>query len=204
MAMTLSATNFFQFISFISPFLLAFTFILIGFMNYEPLKTLIYLGSVSLTMFMVVGLLKFNVNTRLSKAQIMNPSALCGVWNFLDDSYFRPSMSTYFITFTLFYTFIPMFISSQFNYFLFSFILLVLASDSVSKFMNQCIHMKGWVIALVTGALFGSLISFGIHHLDPNLLFFGDFNSNNTRCSKPSNKKFVCSVYKNGQLIKNL
>jgi hypothetical protein len=201
MAMTLSASNVFQFLSFISPFLLAFTFILIGFMNSEPLKTLIYLGSLSLTMFLVVGLLKFSAD-RPSKRAIMSP--LCGVWNLLDDSYKRPSMSTYFITFTLFYTFVPMLISSSFNYFLFSFILLVLASDSVSKFMNECINIKGWMIALVTGALFGSLVSFGINHLDPNLLFFGDYKTNNVMCSKPSNKKFVCSVYKNGQLIKNL
>lgn len=197
--MTLSATNMFQFLAFISPFLLAFTFILIGFMNYEPIKPLLYLGSLTMTMFLVVGLLKFSVSGRQPKI----PSALCGVWN-MSDAYNRPSMSTYFITFTLFYLFVPMLISNNFNYFLFTFILLILASDSVSKFMNECIHIKGWIIALVTGGLFGSLISFGIHHLDPNLLFFGDYKTNNVMCSKPSNKKFVCSVYKNGQLIKNL
>lgn len=199
MGMNLSASNLFQFLSYISPFLLAFTFILIGFMNSEPLKPLIYIGCLTITMGLVVGLLKFN-----SKG-MPSSSPVCSMWNILEDGYYRPSMSTYFITFTLFYIMLPMFFSGNPNYFLITFILFILASDTVNKYiLNKCINFNGLMVAIVTGIMFGSVTAFGLYQINSELVFFGDYTSNKESCAKKSNKKFVCNVYKNGELIKQM
>lgn len=196
--MNISAKNVFAFLSYISPFLLAFTFILLGFMNGEPLKPIVYLGVLSLSMGIVVGLLKFNTDKTPST------SSLCSVWNILDDSFYRPSMSTYFITFTLVYTFLPMIMSKNINYYLLTFILFILAGDTVSKYnVYECITLNGLLLGFITALVIGSLSSFGLYNINPNLLFFGTKPTNNQQCGKRG-KKFVCSVYKNGQLIKNL
>jgi hypothetical protein len=195
MALTLSAKNLFQFISYISPFLLAFTFILIGFMNGEPVKPIIYLGVLSLTMGLVVGLLKFNT----SKTPPNNPA--CKVFDILTDSFYRPSMSTYFIAFTLMYTLIPMLMSGGVNYYLISFILLILGADTVTKFfVYKCMTLNGLLLGGITALVLGSLSSVMLYNIDSKLVFFGDDVSNRTQCSTKG-KKFVCRVYKNGRLI---
>lgn len=198
MGMNISARNMFSFLSYISPFLLAFTFILLGFMNGEPIKPIVYLGVLSLTMALVVGLLKFNTDKTPST------SSLCSVWNILDDSFYRPSMSTYFITFTFAYIFLPMILSKNVNYYLITFILFILAGDTVSKYsIYNCITLNGLLLGFITALVIGSISSFGLYHINPNLLFFGTTYESGQQCGKRG-KKFVCSVYKNGQLIKNL
>lgn len=198
MGIQLSASNLFDIITYISTFLLGFTFILISFINSEPVKAIVYLGSLLTTMMIVVFLLKFKTNEPLPT------SAICGMWTMLDDTFFRPSMSTYFIVFTLFYTLIPMILTSNMNYWLMTFIIVIFAIDTVGKkFIHKCMTWTGLLISLITGGVLGSLISFGLYHTAPLLVYFGDLSSNNTQCGKKG-KKFVCSVYKNGQLIKNL
>jgi hypothetical protein len=39
---------------------------------------------------------------------------------------------------------------------------------------------------------------------NPELLYYDDLISNKIACSKPSQQKFKCSVYKNGELLKTL
>lgn len=198
MGIQLSASNLFDIITYISTFLLGFTFILISFINSEPVKAIVYLGSLLTTMMIVVFLLKFKTNEPLPT------SAICGMWTMLDDTFFRPSMSTYFIVFTLFYTLIPMILTSNMNYWLMTFIIVIFAIDTVGKkFIHKCMTWTGLLISLITGGVLGSLFSFGLYHTAPLLVYFGNLSSNNTQCGKKG-KKFVCSVYKNGQLIKNL
>jgi hypothetical protein len=200
MAMNLSMTNLFQFLSYISPFLLAFTFILIGFMNGQPIQPIIYLGVLSLTMGLVVGLLKLN-----NEGAIPTQGALCNMWNIMPDAYNRPSMSTYFIVFTFAYIMMPMIMANNINYYLMTFILLIFAGDTISKYvMNKCISTSGLVVAFITAAILGTGAGFGIYSINPELTFFSDVKSNRVSCGKKSGKEFVCSVYRNGQLIKNL
>lgn len=198
MAITLSGKNIFLFLSYIAPFLLAFTFIFLGFINSEPLKPLIYLGSLLSTMALVVFFLKFDSSNKPS----LNP--LCGIFKFLDDEFYRPTISTYFITFTLFYSLLPMILSGSANYYLISLIIFLLVSDTVTKVSYGCVNLNGIFLSIVTGILLGSMSALGIYNMDATLLFFGDKHSNNVVCSKPSNKTFKCSVYKNGQLLKTL
>lgn len=200
MAISLSAGNLFDVIIYISTFLLGFTFILVSFINGEPLKSLIYLASLVLSMFLVVGLLKFEVPSSFQPPT----SPICGMWSVFDDEISRPAMSTFFIAFTLAYIVVPMILSNNVNPWIVVFVLTILCIDTVGKyFLHKCITTPGLLISLLCSLVLGSLISFGIYHADKSLVYFGEDSSNNTQCGKRG-KKFVCSVYKNGQLIKNL
>jgi|AntAceMinimDraft_18_1070375.scaffolds.fasta_scaffold54128_1 hypothetical protein len=198
MAIQFSASNLFDIITYISTFLLGFTFILLSFINGEPIKPIVYLGSLLSTMMLVVFFLKFKTKEPIPI------SPICNMWSILDDTFYRPSMSTYFIIFTFFYTLIPMIITSNMNYWLMTFIIIIFSIDTVGKkFIHKCMTWTGLIISIITGGVFGSIISFGIYSSIPELVYFGDYNSNNTQCGKKG-KKFVCSVYKNGQIIKNI
>lgn len=198
MAMSLTGKNLFLFLSYISPFLLAFTLIFLGFINSQPLKPLMYLGCLLSTMAVVVFFLKFDSTTTPS----LNP--MCGIFKFLDDEFYRPTISTYFITFTLFYCLLPMIMSGNTNYYLIALITFLLVSDTTTKFSYGCVNINGVFLSVVTGILLGTMTALGIYNMDPELLFFGDKSSNNVVCNKPSKKTFKCSVYKNGQLLKTL
>lgn len=198
MALTLSGKNLFLFMSYISPFLLAFTFIFLGFINSEPLKPLMYLGTLLFTMSIVVFLLKFNSDSKPS----LNP--LCGIFTFMDDEFYRPNISTYFITFTLFYSVLPMILSQETNYYFLSLILFVLVGDTVTKLSYGCVNIMGIVTSIVTGLLLGTLSGMGLYYTNSDLVFFGGKPSNNIGCGKPSKQSFKCSVYKNGQIISTL
>ena len=132
----------------------------------------------------------------------LNP--MCGIFKFMDDEYYRPTISTYFLTFTLFFSLVPMLMSGNTNYFFISLIIFLLVSDTVTKFSFQCVNLNGVFLSIVTGVLLGCLSAFGIYSMDPELLFFGGLQSNNVTCNKPNKKTFKCSVYKNGQLLKTL
>jgi len=196
--MSLTGKNLFLFLSYISPFLLAFTFIFLGFINSEPLKPIVYLGALLSTMAAVVFFLKFDNANKPS----MNP--LCGIFKFMDDEYYRPTISTYFITFTLFYSIIPMIFSGTTNYYLIALILFLLVGDIVTKFSYGCVNMTGVFLGMITAVLLGSMTSYGIMTANEDLVFFGERSSNNVTCGKPTSKTFKCSVYKNGQLLKTL
>lgn len=198
MAITLSSKNLFLFISYISPFLLAFTFIFLGFINSQPLKPLLYLGTLLLTMGVVVFLLKFDSSATPS----LNP--LCGIFSFMNDEFYRPNISTYFITFTLFYCVLPMILSHETNYYFISLILFILVGDTVTKLSYGCVNLMGIVTSLVTGILLGTLSGMGLYYSNRELVFFGGAPSNNVGCSKPTKQSFKCSVYKNGQILKTL
>lgn len=200
MAISLSAGNLFDVITYISTFLLGFTFILISFINGEPIKSLIYLASLVLSMFLVVGLLKFKVPDTFSTPT----SPICGMWSMFDDELARPSMSTFFITFTISYIIVPMILSNNINPWIVTFMIAIFCIDTIGKYaLHKCITTPGLIISFLCASIIGGLISFGLYHTNKELVYFADVSSNNTQCGKRG-KKFVCSVYKNGQLIKNL
>jgi len=100
---------------------------------------------------------------------------------------------------------LPMILSGNINYYLMTFMLVIFASDTATKFiLNKCMSTSSLVVSLITSAIIGSASAFGIYNINPELTFFSNTTTNNVTCNKKSNKKFVCSVYKNGQLVKNI
>lgn len=199
MAMNLNFINIFKYYSFISPSLLAFTIIVISTINNEAIKSIIYLGTLLITMFSIKSIIKFSDDP-------VSVNSLCSTWNFgnfLDDDFNRPSLSLFFIGYTLAYLSTAMFSFQNVNWGLLSVLFTIYLSNASFKLMYNCTSWKSIVISLLTSSSIGILVSLLLYHNYPNLLFFNNPISNNTQCGKKG-KKFVCSVYKNGQLIQNI
>jgi hypothetical protein len=201
MAMKLNASNLFQFITYISPFLLAFTFILIGFLNNEPVNSLMYVGAVCFATFLVsLTQSQFNVEA------IPNRSAMCDLWEipFIGNNFITPSLSTFFIAFSAIYMLLPMFMTGNINYGILILFIILFTSDVVSKLYNKCTNITGVVLAFIFACVISGITTMTLYSTNPELLFFTEQSSNNVTCGKPSNKKFKCRVYKNGELLKEL
>lgn len=200
--MKLNLLNSLKFLAYITPFLLAFTFILLAAINGTPIPALIYFGILAISIFLL-SLFVIKTDTPLPT----NYNELCKTWgwNFFDDAYYRPSLATYFIVFTFFYTMVPMFINSNVNYWFMAFMLSVFALDTVFNFfINNCYTLPSFITSMITGLIVGIGSAVGINGISPNLTFFGDMKSNKATCGKVSNKNFKCLVYKNGQILKQL
>ena len=71
---------------------------------------------------------------------------------------------------------------------------------------NQGVKIIPWKdYGIVIGAGMGigwCMLFYMTGHAD--LLYFNDLISNNVICSRPQKQTFKCSIYKNGELVKNL
>ena len=196
-----SIQNVLKFISYITPFLVAFLLINIGFLNNEPLKSIVYIAGVSIAC--LIGLLLQNTLKVTGK---FPQSATCSIFSLPGDQFIVPSLSTLFLSFSIFYLFFPMLSSNNLNWPLLLLLLVLFTFDtSFRVFGSNCTNLLGAGF----GVLLGAILSMGYYAIikatQPDLLYFINSRlSNNVECSKPSKQTFKCSVYKNGQLIKNL
>lgn len=201
MAIDLTLTNLFQFISAILPLLLTFFMVMISIFN-QDLKGMVYLAGILITSVLNIFLL----NTIKSKKD-ENSAASCNLFNlpFNLSNYNIPALNSVLISFTIAYLILPMSASNQMNYVLISALLSIFAIDAISKIMNKCTTIGGVIIGLLTGSLFGSLWYTLFHSTGYNsLLYFDQVVSNKVYCSRPKKQSFKCAVYKNGELIKTL
>ena len=199
--MNFNLRNMFQFLAYITPFLLGFTFLLLAAMNGNVLQAVVYFGILVMTS-LVVSMLKINNGVPLPAIP-----EVCKTWgwNFFDDAYYRPSLSTYFISFTLMYVLTPMLVTSNVNWFLFSFMTFVYVLEMTYNFgYNKCYTLMSFVLSTLLGVLFGGGSGLLLSKNAPEMIFFGDKPSNKATCGKVSNRNFKCVVYKNGQLIKSI
>lgn len=199
--MRLNLSNLFQFITYITPFLLAFTFILIGFLNGQPVKSIVYIGSVCLATF-IASLLQPSIKSEA----IQGRSELCDLWEmpFIGNNFNSPSLSTFFITFSSVYLLLPMFMSGSMNYPIMFLLIFLLVADTVSKITNKCTNYIGVLLGFVLAVVSGGVLSSIIYSNVPDIAFFSEKSSNSVVCGKPTKQNFKCSVYKNGVLVKNL
>ena len=194
--------NTLKFLAYISPFLLGFTFITVSALNATYLKPLIYIGILALTMLIVA---QIKLNDNMPMPNDFNELCKTWGWNFFDDAYYRPSLATYFITFSAFYSLMPMIINKTFNVVFIVYIIAVFLLDLIFNFsINKCYTISSYTISVFLGTLIGGISSSLINSTNPELVYFGESPSNNVTCGKVSNKNFKCLVYKNGQLIKRL
>lgn len=201
MAMELSLVNMFQFISVISPFLLGFLLIMASIFN-QNIKGIIYLGGIFIAFFINI----FIVNLIKSPASPLK-AASCDLFEmpFQSNFYNSPSFNSLFIAFTFSYIFIPMYFNDELNFWVIAFLLSLFFIDAFSRIRNHCNPISGiafgGLLGLVLGFFWVSLLQVSGYK---SLLYYDEFVSNKSVCERPSKQKFKCSVYKNGQLIKNL
>ena len=195
-------TNIFQFGAFISPFLLGFFLVMSSIFN-QDIKGFIYLAGVLIST--IINILLMNIIRHKSPD---DREPICDVINFnifaIGGTFDNPSLSSAFIAFTIAYLILPMIYNSQMNYVVLVFLIALFIINTFTKINNKCTDMGGIsvgsLIGFILGAFWYSLLTASGN---TKLLYFNEFVSNNVVCERPTKQSFKCSVYKNGELIKN-
>jgi hypothetical protein len=134
---------------------------------------------------------------------------ICNTGSYLPNT--NLTYSTYILSFTLFYLLTPMMLISNknkidaINYFVLIFFVFYIVFDIFVKKSLNCItniFSLKLFSDLLGGIILGIGISYGLMQSSlRNNLFINELMSNKQVCAMPSNQKFKCSVYKNGELV---
>ena len=182
----------FQFLSLIGPYVLIGFFFLLSFFN-TNLKGIVYLIGVIVLLFfsgLVDGMIPESEDAK----------AMCNLFGMPTLGKNLPfGLLVYGFTFT--YLFFPMIQNSMMNYPLIVGLLLITGVDITIQLYSKCSTMNGVMISLALSLVFGFIWYLTIQSLSPSLLYHVDYLSDKQVCSMPSQQKFKCSVYKNGELI---
>jgi len=139
------------------------------------------------------------IGPKSSKYKICNSST--------ETPYLNDSYSSFILTFTVIYLFLPMFLLNIHNYIFFSFFVFYWSVDIVVKYITGCIYSKrGLIIDIIFGGILASLIIMWMmsNGSAASYLFFNELSSNTNVCYKPSNETFKCYVYSNGNLVSEI
>ena len=201
MAFTASVKNGLVLLSTISPLLLGF-FLIMGSIFNNNIKGVLYFSGV-LTASLINSLM---LNPLF--AGVRRGGASCDLvewsWgsNRREDS---PAYTSMFIAFTLAYLTTPMVLTNQVNGTVIATISILFFVDAYTRFARGCVGKLSVLLGLLFGAGMGigwCMLFYMTGHAD--LLYFNDLISNNVICSRPQKQTFKCSIYKNGELVKNL
>jgi len=180
----------FQFISLVGPYVLIGFFILLSLFN-NNIKGFCYV-------FGIIIMLFFSNIVIFSEEGKQKP--ICsGI--FLGKLSNTIPLGILVYSFTFFYLIIPMIISSMMNYMILITLMLLIGVECIIQTTNECINIGGLMIGLLLGVASGIVWALIIHNLNPHLTYHTDYLSDKQVCSMPSEQKFKCKVYKNGELI---
>lgn len=200
MAMELNMTNLFQLFSSLSTIILIFSLLLLSLFN-SDIKVFVYLGGLLLT-----ALGSLILNKSFPKVNTIIPRH-CNLIDlpFNINEYYSMAFNSIIISFTLMYFLMPMIFISDTNIGVVIFLCILLGIDGITKIMNSCTTWWGVLIGILYGSICG-MIWFAIYNntKNKNLLYFNDEPSNNVVCARPSKQTFKCTVYKNGEVLKEL
>ena len=202
MAIKFTPTNIFQFASLLSPFMLCFFLVMSSIFN-QDLKGFVYLAGVLIASMINMFLMYIINDTNIDDADSEHRNQIC---NIFDTTYSRPyrspSMSAMFIAFTFAYLYLPMRYNNQHNYVILVTLVSLFVIDVFNKVSNGCTTHSGSILGGLVGLMLGILWYVIFHSAGhDSLLYFDDYISNKTVCSRPRKQTFKCSVYKNGELI---
>lgn len=200
MAMQLNFPNILKLISLISPFLIIFFLVAASIFN-QDIKGVIYVAGVLVALFLNVMLMNM-----IKSPTNVNRSTTCELFElpFGMTSYDIPYSNSVILAFTLAYLLLPMIEQGNVNYILFGFFMLIFLIDGYTKVVDMCTKPLGVFLGGLIGLLFGAGWYYLMKVGGRELVFFEELSGNNVKCSRPSKQRFVCNVYKNGELIKRL
>lgn len=120
----------------------------------------------------------------------------------------NPALSSNIITYTLSYLLFPMLKINKLNMQIVVGLLLLFALNGYKKLTVSEENCRSGAMELIFVGISGFIIGYLWYKLLLNnnldrLLYFSEFISDNSVCSKPRKTQFKCSVYQNGELITN-
>jgi hypothetical protein len=197
---TITFTNIFQYFTTTSTFILVFFVVMISVFN-SSIKGIIYLGGLLITTF-------FNyIFMHVIKNEYEpGTSGYCSIFQFPGRKYNAPSLGSVVYGFTMAYLFAPMTKGPErVNIPIIITLTTLFLINTYTKIKNNCNPSWGIVLGFAFGVICG-ITQFTLLDVTgySSLLYFDEITSNNVVCSRPKDQNFVCSVWKNGQIIKNL
>jgi len=200
MAMKLSITNIFKFISLITPFMIIFFLITISLFN-QDIKGVIYVSGILLAVFINVLMMNM-IKSPVSEVR----SVSCELFEMPLglSNYDVPYSNSVILAFTMAYLMVPMLEQSNVNYILFGFLMFIFLLDGYTKVVDLCTKPIGVFLGGLVGLGLGTAWYYIMKSGNRSLVYFEELSGNDVKCSRPSKQRFVCNVYKNGELIKRL
>lgn len=133
------------------------------------------------------------------KNEIANTAESCSrLWGI----YKSPSLSSFFIMYTLGYIGAPMPVYNDWNVLALLMFLLLFMIDAYVRCSFGCSTTSGVAIGGISGVIIGIFMYFAMTWVGlQSFLYYRTGNTNNEYCSKPKEQNFVCNVYKNGNII---
>jgi hypothetical protein len=189
--------SFFQFMSIIGPFVLIGFFILTSLFN-QNIKGFVYFLGIPILLILSAV---FSSYIKLSEKE-NNP--VCSMFGISFMGRTSIPFSTLVYAYTLAYMLIPMYMYNVINIPLLIFICLLCGADSIIVLSNRCSNMIAIALAIIIGLLAGMILSSAFTKMNPDVMFHTDLISDKLACSVPSEQKFKCRVYKNGELISTM
>jgi hypothetical protein len=202
-AITMSLTNIFEYISFTAPLLVVFFITLLSIAQNSLEKGIVFnMGIVILSTIVMV------LKNVIKNKQSVFASPFCNILpspftvKDIGGIYNAPSLSSAILSFSSTYLIYPMIINNQHNFSLLVFLIGVTAINAVTEYSQKCSDIMGLILGLLVGIFFG-LLYYSLLYISTKskFVYFADTISNNVQCSKPTNQQFKCQVYKNGEVI---
>ena len=193
MAMRLSLTNIFQFISSLAPLLLGFYLVLNSIIE-QNIKGLVYLAGAVLASIVNILLMNF-----IESPKSIDASPICNLVEipFAGSTlnlYNSPAINSTFLGFTTSYLYIPMAEKGILNYALMSCLLIIFVIDAISQVSNKCTTYVG----VTFGGLLGLLLGYGwysvISRTSKDLVFLSTSAGKELVCNRLKRQKLRCQI----------
>lgn len=201
MALLISFLPILEFFSLIAP-TMASLFILFGSFVNSDIKGLIYMAGLILSLGLGILLKPF-----FGGGTDLNTPTACNLFSdsFPNSQYSNPSLDTLSLCFTFSYIIVPMIYNKTLNWPIVVSLLFAVIVNGFFRIKLNCNKPMDFVLGTLIGVLCGagyySLVS---AYGGQKYTLFSRTESNNVRCDKPSDQKFKCVVYKNGEVLKQL
>jgi len=195
MPIDLSLSNMFKIISISGSFILSAFLIMLSISN-SDMKGIIYIAS--LFTLMIVYFICFSTfGEKAPDSLAMDP--ICRIINIPGSSFSNSSINSAILSFIFIYLAVPMFYNSM-NYSILTVVLVFYVIDCITMLNSGCTNMYAIVLSSLIGAGMAVLSTSVLMANKPSFLFY-NAPANAEICSRPSNQKFKCNVYKNGEIL---
>jgi len=185
-------------LSLYPPFIV--TFLVVASLFNLKLNGLIYLSCI--VCLFLICLLIANFFAKYFMTNRNGLGAICDFWNTFGYPYTVPSFQVAVTAFTCFYLIIPMIYNEQLNPVAVVLLPIMSLFNAIYLKLVGCTDIKGIIVGAIIGAGLGMGMAFGLLQSEnKNLLFYNELVSNNAVCTRPQKKRFMCSIYKNGEQV---
>jgi hypothetical protein len=189
----LSLSNIFKIISISGSFILSAFLIMLSISN-SDMKGIIYIASL-FTLIIVYFICFSTFGT--PESVVMDP--ICRIINIPGSSFANSSINSAILSFIFIYLAVPMFYNSM-NYSILTVVLVFYVIDCITMLNSKCTNVYAILLSSLIGAGMAVLSTSVLMANKPSFLFY-NAPANAEICSRPSNQKFKCNVYKNGEIL---